>query len=109
MYNKMNKAKARQISKERIEILFDEAKEAVLEGDIERANRYVDLARKVGMKYNQPIPSESKRRVCKNCYSYLFPSVTSRVRVRKGKLVARCNRCGHINRYIYKKGGSKDG
>lgn len=106
----MAKRKHRKIALERIEVLFDQAEEAVRIGEISRANRYVELARKIGMKYNVPLPSEHKRRVCKNCYSYLYPGVTCRVRLREGKMITVCNRCGTVNRYIYKgKDSNKSG
>lgn len=97
----MAKRKHRKIALERIKILFSQAEEAARADEVERANRYVELARKIGMKYNVPLPSEYKRRVCKNCYSYLYPGVTCRVRLRKGKMITVCSRCGTVNRYGY--------
>jgi ribonuclease P protein subunit RPR2 len=83
---------------ERIDILFDLAEEEAKVHKFHRANRYVDLARKIGMRYNVRVPSQYKRRYCKFCHSYLVPSVNSRVRVRNNKIVVSCDNCGGIMR-----------
>ena len=66
-----------RIAKERIEVLFKEAKGAFKE-DPKLANRYVKLARKIAMKYKVRIRPELKRRFCKHCYCYLVPSKNCR-------------------------------
>ena len=71
---KNNKA----IAKERISSLFNEAK-IVFSTDRSLSDRYVELARKLSMKYNVPLKSEQKKSFCKRCYSYLVPSVNSTV------------------------------
>lgn len=98
----MSRRGYKNIALERIERLFEEASSSLEEGDIDRANRYVDLARKIGMRYNLSIPSEFRRRYCKNCYSYLYPSKTCDSRLKDGKLISKCRECGYINRYRYK-------
>ncbi len=98
MGNKKNK----RIAKKRIEILFEEAKKAALEGELKRSDRYVELARKIGMRHNVPLKSKYKRRVCKTCYSYLHPSKTCKIRIKKGLLITKCLKCGTINRFGYK-------
>jgi len=90
------------IAKERIAELFEQAGRAFKE-DKKLANRYVELARKISMKYKARIPSELKKRFCKNCHSYLVPSVNCRVRVSKGKLIYYCLECKHFMRLQYKK------
>ncbi|MBS3817440.1 MAG: hypothetical protein KGY76_07760 [Candidatus Thermoplasmatota archaeon] len=97
----MSKKRKRRIAKNRIRILFEEAKKAALADELERADRYVELARKIGMKHNVSLPSKYKRRFCKNCYSYLHPGRSCRVRLKDGILVSRCSGCGTINRYGY--------
>ncbi|MFO7792483.1 MAG: ribonuclease P protein component 4 [Candidatus Saliniplasma sp.] len=106
----MSRWKHKKIAKERIEKLFEEARRATLEDDILRSNRYVELARKIGMKYNVGIPSKYRRRFCKRCYSYLFPGKTCRVRINKGKLVTKCLNCKTINRFgVDERGEDKHG
>ena len=92
--------KNKQIAKERIGILFKQAKE-VFKKDKKLANRYVKLARELSMKYKVRVPSELKRRFCKHCYSYLRPSINVRVRTRDGKVVYYCLECKNYMRFPY--------
>ena len=55
----------RRIALERMEILFHEAEQEALHARWARARRYVDLARRIGMRYNVRIPAEFKRRFWK--------------------------------------------
>jgi len=80
-----------------------EAKEAALKDDLSRADRYVEIARKIGMKHNISLDSKYKRRICKNCYSYLLPSKSCKTRIKDGMIITRCLSCGYINRFEYKK------
>lgn len=94
-----------KIAKERIEILFKEALKQAKAGRLDRANRYVFLARKLSMKYQIRIPKEFRRKFCHKCYHYLLPGKNARVRTNpKTKAVEiTCLDCGHINRYPYSK------
>jgi ribonuclease P protein subunit RPR2 len=87
-----------QVARERIDLLMAEADRAALSGRIELADRYVELARRVGMRYNVRVPTAHKRKYCRGCYGYLLPSVTSRTRFQRGKVVTTCLRCGHVVR-----------
>lgn len=87
-----------RIARERIAILFDEAKQAYRE-DKGLARRYVQLARKIGMRYNVRIPPELKRTYCKHCRNLLLSSPH---RLKRGVLVIKCASCGKILRYPYK-------
>lgn len=98
----MNKRKQRKVALKRINTLFKEAEKAAVEGNFDRSDRYVELARKIGMRYNVTIPSEYRRRSCKKCHSYLFPDKTCRARVKNGMVVSRCDNCGTINRFKFK-------
>lgn len=88
------------IAKERIEILFREA-EREFKKHPERSKRYVELARKIGLRYNVRLPKELKRSFCKNCNTLLIPSVTSTVRLDKA-IIIKCLKCNKIYRYPYK-------
>ncbi len=93
----------RRIALERMRILFVQAeKEAVLHRPA-RARRYVELARRIGMRYNVRMPPEFKRRFCKACLAYLVPGVNARFRVGRGRLVVTCTACGEIQRLPYGK------
>lgn len=81
------------IAGERIDILFALAEEEALAHKLQRANRYVDLARKIGMRYNVRIPRRHRRRYCKHCHSYLLPSMNCRTRIRGNRIVTFCENC----------------
>ena len=91
--NSVNKKLQKTIAKKRIDKLFEIAEENALSGKFVLANRYVELARKISMRYLVPITKEYKLRFCKHCYAYLLPNVNSRVRVNKSKIVIHCNNC----------------
>lgn len=84
---KQSKDKLRSIALERINILFREAKL-----NPSKANRYVELARRIAMKVNLPIPREYKRRYCKHCNNY-FKLGNYRVRTRNRMVVYYCLNC----------------
>jgi len=98
------------IAGERIDILFDLAEEEALAHNLHRADRYVELARKIGMRYNVRIPRRYRRRFCKHCRCYFLPSINCRVRVRGDRTVIFCENCGSYTRMPImkeKKGRSK--
>jgi len=97
------KKKARRIAWERIQLLFTLALEEVKKGDVVRANRYIEHILKLSRKYNIRLPREMKMYICKKCHSFLIPGKTSQVRLKKGKIVIKCLKCGSYKRYIYKK------
>jgi len=92
------------IAKERIDILFNEAKN-VSSKNLKRAKRYVFLARKIGMKYNVRIPTKNRREFCHHCYCYLLPGKNCKVRTNpKTKCVEYyCEECKKTNRFGYSK------
>jgi ribonuclease P protein subunit RPR2 len=89
-----------KIALTRIKKLFEEAAKAK---EQRLANRYVELARRIGMRYKTRIPSELKRRYCKHCYSYLVPSKNCRVRLAGKKVVYCCFNCKKFMRFPYSK------
>jgi ribonuclease P protein subunit RPR2 len=92
----------RRIAKERISILFKEADKEFRKHP-ERSKRYVELAKKIGMRYKVRIPKDLKRRFCSKCLSYLKPGVNCRVRTRKEKraVTVTCLVCGSVSRHPY--------
>ena len=91
-----------RIAKERILLLFEQAGKA-FEKHPERSKRYVELARKIGMRYNVRIPKDLRRKFCKRCFSYLKPGVNCRVRTSQSKqsVVVTCLVCGGASRRPY--------
>jgi ribonuclease P protein subunit RPR2 len=90
------------IAEERIEKLFSLA-EKEFKKHPERSKRYIELARKIGLRYNVRLPKDLKRKFCKKCNSLLTAS-TKQVRIdSKTKTVAiKCLNCGKVYRYPYK-------
>lgn len=89
--SRKNKSKENVISK--IRGLFEMAKEHP-----EKADRYVKISREIGMKINQPIPKDLKKKFCKHCNSY-FQQGNYRVRTRNKLLIYTCLRCNKQTRY----------
>jgi len=93
-----------KIAKERISILFEAAKRAFRKQP-ERSKRYIELLRKIGLRYNLRLPKQIKRNFCKNCNQLLIPSVTSTIKIDKYTkvVIIKCLNCGKIYRYPYKR------
>ncbi|HKZ45302.1 MAG TPA: ribonuclease P protein component 4 [archaeon] len=93
-----------KIAKERIEILLDLA-EKEFSKHPERSRRCIELARKIGLRYNIRLAKEQKRGFCKNCNSLLVPGKTSQVRINSNRkiLTVKCLVCNKISRYPYKR------
>jgi len=72
------------------------------EGGRDRSERYVQLARKIGMRYRVRIPRHLKMRFCKNCHAFLIPGRNARVRLKGENLTTTCLRCGKQTRRPYK-------
>ena len=94
----------RKIAKERIEILLSLA-EKEFEKNPERSRKYVELARKIGKRYNVRLTKEQKKKFCKECNQLLIPSKTCSVRLdsKRKLIIVKCMNCGKIYRYPYKK------
>ena len=95
----------KRIGSERVRILFELASQE-FKNHPERSNRYVQLARKIAMRYNIRMPRELKRKFCKKCYKYLMPAVNCRIRAsaKQRSVIVKCLECGNVMRYPYKKG-----
>jgi len=91
------------IALERIKILFKEAR-LIVTKDPALANRYVYLARKLGMKYGVRIPKELKIKFCHHCYHYFYSGNLKVKANAKTKAVEYfCKDCKKITRYGYSK------
>lgn len=91
-----------KIAKERIQILFSLA-EKEFKKHPDRSRRYVELARKISLRYNVRL-SKLKRKFCKNCNMLLKPGITSQVRLDKSTRTIKtiCLNCKKIYRHPYK-------
>ena len=90
----------KKLAKERIDILFDEAKKAVKE-DPDLSKRYMKLVKKIGMRYNVRL-GKRKNGFCKKCYNYFYPGVTCRQIAKKGKINIKCFSCNRTTKIMYK-------
>ncbi|RLF36002.1 MAG: hypothetical protein DRN03_04240 [Thermoplasmata archaeon] len=95
---KRRKILYKKIARERIDRLFELALEEALSHNFKRADRYVEIARDIGMKYLVRIPRKYNLFFCKKCYRFLLPGKTAKVRINRGKLVITCNYCSFIRR-----------
>ncbi|MDR3282598.1 MAG: ribonuclease P protein component 4 [Candidatus Methanoplasma sp.] len=84
----------------RIAVLTSLSLDAVKAGKGDRARRYVQLARSIGMKTRTGIPRDF--RYCKGCLLPMVPGVNCTVRLTGGKMVSGCE-CGRIWRMPYNK------
>lgn len=98
-----NKSEFQSIARERIERLFEQASSTAKEGNLDKASRYVFLARKLTMKYSLRLSREQRRKFCHYCYKYLQPgkSVTVKINPKTQSVEYTCKACGKINRYPY--------
>jgi len=87
------------IGRRRIDRLMDLSEEAVRQDRGDRARRYVELARRIGMKTRTGIPAE--RRYCKKCLIPMMPGVNCRVRLSNHMVVVTCCECGETRRKPY--------
>ncbi len=93
---KREKKLERRIARERIEILF-KMMESMRDQDYELARRYVELAKRIAMKYRVKIPKKYKILFCKKCL-YPYRDGLFRVRVRKSRVIITCLNCGYERR-----------
>lgn len=94
---------AQKLARERIEKLFELAQKRASDGEMELADRYVELARDIGMKQNVPVPENLRKKFCENCKSFLVPGRNCSVRVNSKNRTVNylCDRCNHVNRHGY--------
>ena len=91
------------IARERIDTLFQQAEKAALSGRYDRSRRYVELARKIGMRYNVRIPQKYRMHYCRKCNSFLIDGVNAEYRLNSGKITVTCMNCGNVYRHPYRR------
>ena len=96
------KKKRKTIAQRRIEKLFKLAEQNAEINRLDLANRYIEIARKISMRYLLPISNEYKQSYCKHCYSYLKPSINCRIRIHNKRIIIYCNNCRKFTRRPYK-------
>ncbi len=86
----------KKIALERIDILFERAKEAQTKPDL--SVRYVSLAREMAMKQRVRLTKCHRRSFCPSCHAFFIPGENLRVRVQHGKIIYTCGICGAVTR-----------
>jgi ribonuclease P protein subunit RPR2 len=101
----MKQVSIKQIARERIAILFAEAKR-IGRSDPKRAAQYVKTARRIAMAARIHLPVEFRRQTCKKCNNLLVQGVNCRVRVKQKRephVVITCLNCGNQTRIMLRK------
>lgn len=87
-----------EVARQRRSDLLELAREAALEGRLDDASRYGELAWRLTTRYELAASDRLKRRVCRNCHTYLVPDDTARVRIEAGSVSTTCEACGRVRR-----------
>lgn len=87
-----------RVARERIDDLFALAEREAKGGGRRLADRYVALARKIGMRYNVRLLPEYRELYCRRCSAYWVEGRTVRTRLRAGRRVRTCLACGRERR-----------
>jgi ribonuclease P protein subunit RPR2 len=87
-----------RIARERVSSLFVLAQREATTGHPELADRYVTLARRIGMRYNIRLLAEYRELYCRSCSSFWLEGRTVRTRLRSGRRIRTCLKCGRERR-----------
>ena len=87
-----------RIARERVSDLFGLAEKEAASGRSDLADRYVALARRIGMRYNVRLLTEYRELYCRGCSSFWVEGRTVRTRFRAGRRVRACLTCGRERR-----------
>jgi len=101
----MRPAGIKRIAKQRIQILFLQARK-VSKTDPKLAEQYVKSARRIAMAAKIRLPTEFRRQTCKNCNALLVQGYNCRVRIKQKRephVVITCLNCGNQTRIIFGK------
>jgi ribonuclease P protein subunit RPR2 len=101
----MRPAGIKRIAKQRIQILFLQARK-VSKTDPKLAEQYVKSARRIAMAAKIRLPTEFRRQTCKNCNALLVQGYNCRVRIKQKRephVVITCLNCVNQTRIIFGK------
>lgn len=101
----MKQTGIKQIARQRIGILFNQAKKACRD-DPKLAMQYVKSARKIAMAARIRLPVDFRRQTCKNCNALFVQGYNCRVRVKQKRephVVITCLNCGNQTRIMFGK------
>lgn len=66
------------------------------------SEKQAELARRIALKFRIRQPYELKLLFCKKCKEYSPPVYFKTVRVRGGKIIFKCKKCGSVYRIPFK-------
>jgi ribonuclease P protein subunit RPR2 len=92
-----------RVARERIADLFALAEREAHDANVPLADRYVQLARRIGMRYNVRLLPEYAELYCRGCSSFWVEGTSVRTRLRGGLRVRTCLRCGRERRVPYRR------
>jgi ribonuclease P protein subunit RPR2 len=101
----MKQVSIKQIARQRIQILFEQAKE-VCKSEPQLATQYVKSARKIAMAARVRLPLDFRRQTCKSCNALLVQGYNCRVRIKQKRephVVITCLSCGNQTRIMLAK------
>ncbi len=93
-------------ARERVGDLFALAEREASRPGSALSDRYVRLARRVGMRYNVRLLPELREVYCRGCSVYWVEGRTVRTRLRAGRRTRTCLVCGRRRRTRLRPGGS---
>jgi len=89
-----------RVAHERISDLFALAEVEARRRDPVLPDRYVRLARRIGMRYNVRLLPEFREVYCRGCSCFWVEGRTVRTRIRSGRRVRTCLVCGRTRRVL---------
>lgn len=95
-----------RVAAERISDLFALAEKEAGRPAPEFADRYVGLARRIGMRYNVRLLPQYREVFCRGCSRFWVEGRTVRTRLRAGSRVRTCLACGRVRRVPYRPPGT---
>lgn len=89
-------------AQERIQDLFSLAEVEVHRAPSNLSQRYVFLARRIGMRYNVRLLREYRDVYCRGCSTFWVEGLSVRTRLRGGRRAQTCLQCGRVRRTLFK-------
>ena len=96
-------------AQERIQDLFSLAEAEARRSPNNLSRRYVELARRIGMRYNVRLLREYRDLYCRGCSTFWVEGRSVRTRLRAGRRTQTCLSCGRVRRVLIKPHASGSG
>lgn len=90
----------KKIAKKRILELYNKALE-IYDKDPELSRKYIEILEKIKEKARVNV-KEIRNKYCKRCKTIWIPGKTLSIRVRKGRIIYKCLKCGYVKRFKIK-------